>query len=43
MDIINFSFSLDVMQALVDENADLLAAYISSYYDKYKEISPKLK
>ncbi len=43
MDIINFSETEDVMQALVDENADLLAAYISSYYDKYKEISPKLK
>ncbi len=42
MDIINFSETEDVMQALVDENADLLAAYISSYYDKYKEISPKL-
>lgn len=43
VDIINHAESEDVMQALVDENVELLSAFILAYYRTYNEDAPKLK
>lgn len=42
VDIINHAESEDVMQALVDENIELLSSFILAYYRTYNQEGPKL-
>ncbi len=43
VDIINFTESEDIMQALVDENISSVAVHLFNYYDKKTNDGPKLK
>lgn len=43
VEIINHAGTEEVMQALVDENRDLLSVFVLAYYKEYKKDAPKLK